>query len=399
MGLLSFLFKKNKNNYKEVKDNSAEAYYPFSLYNIADQTLASNDTIFAAISLLANAIASAPISLNKDYEKIHPREHQIAYLCQFGFNQYMTTFEFMRTMETERCATGSAYAIKEYDKFGQVIALWPLASAYVTPYFNENHELYYKIQKNGEVYKIFSDDIFHIDFISSEGIQGINPLDVLKPSLIYSQKIEQLSLKQLENGLKPSIAIKINGEWNENMYKKYTELIKKFKENGIIFLDANKQLQELKQNSIIDPKLFEAEQITIKKVASVYNIPVQKLWNDSDKISEESDLAYLKDTILPIVRLYEQSLSKSLLTMQERLDGYEIKLNMNGFARASMAARGDFYFKMLRSGVMSPNDIRKLEDLAPYDSGNVYYVSRDLISTELLEDYTLKDIERMDDND
>ena len=393
MGLLDFIFKKNKKQY--YKESTTDNSSPFtSFYNLSDQTLASNDTIFAAVSLLSNAVASAPISLNKDYKRINPASHNVAYMCQLGFNPYMTPFEFIRTMETERCVKGAAYAIKEYDKYGQVIALWPLRSEYVMPYFNERQELYYHIQKDGVSEDIYGGNIFHIDFISSEGLNGISPISVLTESLTYSKKIEQLSLKQLENGIRPSLAIKINGEWSPELVKKYSELIQKFKNTGILFLDPSKQLQELKQNSIVDPKLFEAEQITIKKVASVYNIPLSKLWGDANSSnSEESDLAYMKDTILPIIRLYEQALSKSLLTERERLEGYEIKLNMNGFARAGMTARGDFYFKMLRSGVMSPNDIRKLEDLAPYDGGDTYYISRDLISVDLLEDYTLNDID------
>lgn len=397
MGLLDFIFKKNKKQYS-VTDSNYNS--PFTYYNLSDQTLASNETIFAAVSLLSNAIASAPVSLNKNYKKLNPANHNVASMCQFGFNTYMTTFEFIRAMETERCINGAAYAIKEYDRIGQVIALWPLCSEYIKPFYNEQQELYYHIQKEGVSEDVYSGNILHVDFISSDGLKGISPISVLADSLLYSKKIEQLSLKQLENGIRPSIAIKINGEWNNEMMEKYTVMLNKFKNSGILFLDPTKQIQELKQNSIIDPKLFEAEQITIKKVASVFNIPVCKLWGDVNSTnSEESDIAYMKDTILPIVRLYEQALNKSLLTESERLEGYEIKLNMNGFARAGMTARGDFYFKMIRSGIMSPNDIRKLEDLPPYDGGDVYYVSRDLISTKLLEDYTLKDIGKDDDND
>jgi phage portal protein BeeE len=65
---------------------------------------------------------------------------------------------------------------------------------------------------------------------------------------------------------------------------------------------------------------------------------------------------------------------------------------MNGFARASMSTRGEFYQKMLRNGVFSPNEIRKLEDMAPYAGGDKYYISRDLIDVDLLEDYTLNDL-------
>ncbi len=388
MGLLDFISSKFKKG--KIYVNAHDSFYSFD-----NATLASNETIFAAVSMLAGAVASAPVSLRRGYEKVSPKEHNIAEMCEFGFNPYMTTFEFMRAMEAQRCAEGAAYAIKRYDQYHRVCALYLLKSSEVEPIVEKTtNELYYRIYDDTGYNLIHSENIIEVDFISADGYtKGIKPISVLKNALSYDREVKTFAVNQLQYGIKPNLVITVNEEVSEETLKAYDEMISRFKKHGILYLDAGKSLNEVKQSSVIDPKVFEAEQITVKKVAQVFNIPYAKLWGGENYSSaEEADLAYLKDTILPLIRMYEQAFSKGLLTRQERLNGYSIKFSMNGYARANMAARGEFYQKGLRNGWFSDNDIREWEDMAPYEGGDVYYVSKDLIDVKLLEPFVMKQI-------
>lgn len=59
MGLLSFISSKFLKKGK-IYVNAHDSFYSFD-----NATLASNETIFAAVTILSNAVASAPISLRK----------------------------------------------------------------------------------------------------------------------------------------------------------------------------------------------------------------------------------------------------------------------------------------------------------------------------------------------
>ena len=84
--------------------------------------------------------------------------------------------------------------------------------------------------------------------------------------------------------------------------------------------------------------------------------------------------------------MYEQEFTKKLVSKSERLRGIKVKFNMNGYARANMKDRAQFYQYMIRCGVFNPNEIRALEDLPPYDGGDQYYVSRDICPTDQIRD-------------
>lgn len=152
-------------------------------------------------------------------------------------------------------------------------------------------------------------------------------------------------------------------------------------------MDQGKEFQELKNSSFIDPKVFDVENITIARVARVYNIPLHKLLAEKQSYSsaEQADLEYIKDTILPDIRQDEEELNKKLLTETQRNEGYSWKFNLNGLARADMKTRGDFYFKGIRSAWFTPNEIRALEEMQPIKGGDQLFVSRDLIPIDKID--------------
>lgn len=401
MGLLDFIFKK-KNNMSVMR--AGEYINNFNINEFNNNVLASNETIFAAVNLLSNAIASAPITLRQNYKELSPAEDNIAYLLKFGLCPFCSTFEFIRNLETERNIKGSAYVIKQYNQSGQIIALLQLHSDYVKPYIDENtNDLYYQITDNisNTSYKVHSSNIIKVDYISSDyTVKGVSPVEILSNTISYNKEVENFSINQLQSGLKPQLVLTIEQSMNEEQYKKYDEMLRRFKKSGILYLDSGKKIDDLKQTSLIDPHVFEVAEITIKKVAAVYNIPISKLWPAAKTSSaEEEDLLYLKDTILPIIRMYEQAFSKGLLSVQDRMNGKEVKFNMNGFARSNMATRAEFYQKQLRNGLMSRNEIRALEDLPPIEKGDEFYISRDLINVNLLDALTLNELKGVEHNE
>ena len=51
---------------------------------------------------------------------------------------------------------------------------------------------------------------------------------------------------------------------------------------------------------------------------------------------------------------------------------------MKSFLRADSATQAEVYFKAVRSGYYTINEIRELEDLPPVKDGDVPYISGDL---------------------
>lgn len=71
------------------------------------------------------------------------------------------------------------------------------------------------------------------------------------------------------------------------------------------------------ERKFMDTKVFEVEKITRSRVATVYNLPVQMLGEISGtsySSMEQQAMDYVQNTLIPIVRQYEQEFNRKLLT-------------------------------------------------------------------------------------
>lgn len=374
----------------------------FKFYN---SELANNETIFSAVTMKANAIASAPVSINLDYRKLNPGEHKLSYLFKYGPNPRQTMFSFMQYMEATRNTNSGAYAIIEYSNvLGDISAIWPLKSEFVEPIIDQDSgELYYEITDHDDNTKkyVHNSHIIALEYLDNNGFKGINPLNVLKNTIDYDREIKEFSINQMKTSLKANAVVKIDTTLDEESLEEYDAMMEQMQENGIIYLDDGKDIKELSAKTYIDPNIFDIEKITVERVERVFNI-IGKLTKGSSSnkttTSDTEDLLYLKDSILPVIRQYEQEFSKKLLTTKEKMQGYEIKLNMQGYARATMEKRGNFYQIMLRSSAMTVNEVRRLEDLPPVEGGDKRYMSRDLCPVELYDEFIKNSITKTSTN-
>ncbi len=380
MGLFNTIRSFFKTPYKTIMNRDSSR---FSFFN---KDLATNETIFSAISMLGNAIASAPISVSQDYKRLKPKENKLARLLEYGPNGYQSTFQFIRLMETLRNTKGAAYAIKEYDYRGEIERIWVLNTDSVEPIIEkESKELYYEVREDGVNSYVHSSHIIAVNHVTTNGYTPISPLNVLRNTIDYDREVKEFSLNQMQHGLKANLIIKLQSKLDEDSLKLYNEMMERFKNNGILYVDQGKEFTELKKTTFIDPGVAAVEQITVERVERVFNMP-GKL---TGKATDTEDLLYIKDTVLPVVRMYEQEFTRKCVSEWDRDNGIRVKFSLNGFARADMNTRGNYYFRGIRSSWFCANDIRGLEDMEPIQGGDVYYVSKDLIPIDLVGAYNV----------
>ena len=347
-------------------------------------TLATNETIFAAVSRLSNSVGSMPVKL-MDSQFHAVTEAPIADVVMNQPNPNQTSLDFFRTMEVMRDTDGNAYALKDYDNRYQVRALWMLDPSKVSPVIDKNtRELWYEIKPDGggSTYYAHNMEMIHVKHIHGYGYTGISPLEVLRGTAEFDRKVREKSLDQIDSAITAAFILKLAGTVNKEKKEEILENFRDFyKDNGgVLIQEMGVDIEHLTR-SFIDTKLFDVEKITRARVANVYNLPLHLLGEISGvqmAAVEQMDLGYVQGTLVPIVRQYEQELNRKLLTAVERQRGWYFKFNVNALLRGDMKTRGEFYFKGIRSGWFKPNEVRALEDLPPEKGGDLLYMSKDL---------------------
>lgn len=378
------IFRRGKKNVKAqtLADRFRSWFDPLNIFSSTSANiLATNETIFAAVSILSNAMASLPLKLLINSTPIV--DSNVADLLINNPNPNMNGFEFIRVLETYRNTTGNGYAMMEYDTRYQVKALWILDSSKVTPLIeSKSKELWYKITGDKNNYYVHNLDMIHVKHIHSTGYKGINPISVLTNTIDFDTKVKQFSLDQMDGAVKASFILQMAAHLGTPERNKILASFKSFYEEngGVLIQDIGTVITPI-DRKFIDTKVFEAEKITRTRVASVYNMPAHMLGEtDGSSFSsmEQMALEFVQSTLMATVIQYEKEFNRKLLPVADRKKGQYWKFNLNVMLRGDTKTRSDFYFKGIRTMMFKPNEVRALEDLPPVEGGDTLYVSGDL---------------------
>ena len=106
--------------------------------------------------------------------------------------------------------------------------------------------------------------------MSTNGIDGVRPLDVLRGTLDYDAKIRRISLEQLR-GVTSGIILDFPVEMDEERRSAAVEeflRIYEASDGNVMALDAGVRATTLSR-SAVDPKVFDVERISRSRVATV----------------------------------------------------------------------------------------------------------------------------------
>ncbi|MFP4811068.1 phage portal protein [Mammaliicoccus sciuri] len=367
-------------------DNSANKLYDFSpwrnknFWGVLSNTLETNETIFSAITKLSNSMASLPIKLYENYETI---TNDVSDLLTSSPNNSISSYDFINQIETTRNEKGNAYVLIERDIYFQPSKLYLLNPDTVEIVMeNKSKELYYFVHAATENKLIVHNtDMLHFKHIvASNMVQGISPIDVLKNTMDFDSALRTFNLREME---KPDSFILKYGS-NVSADKK-TDVVTNFREfyeenGGVLFQEPGVEIEPL-DRKYVSEDIVASENLTRERVANVFQIPAVFL-NAKDGINfsknEEINRFYLQHTLLPIIKQYEEEFNRKLLTRENRKRGMYFKFNIKSFLRADSQTQAEVYFKAVRSGYNTINEIRALEDLPPIEGGDVPLISGDL---------------------
>ncbi|AYB41585.1 phage portal protein [Brevibacillus laterosporus] len=361
------------------------SWFGRSFWGIDNSELATNETIFSVISRLANTFSSLPLKLYKDFDT---ETNDIADILINNPNPNMSGFDLINKLEVSRNETGNGYAIIGRDIRMRVESITPIDSVYVTPFINKDDgNLWYQIRAEDRTHYIHSMNMIHVKHITGVSRwEGISPLKVLSNTLKYDKAVQEFSLSEMQK--KDSFILEYAANVDKDKRQRIIDDFKRFyQENGgILFQEPGVKVENIDRKYFASDTLA-SERITRSRVANVFNVPVSFL-NDTEGQSYSSNeqmmIQFVQMTLTPIVRQYEQEFNRKLLIADERKQGYYFKFNLGGLLRGDTSARTQLYQVLLRGGVSTPDEIRRLEDMPPkHGAADQLWISGDMYPIDL----------------
>lgn len=352
----------------------------------------SEATYFACLRLLSESIGKLPLKLMQytDKQGVQTMRRDPRYkILGSRPNPYQNATTFWSTVEYNRSHYGNAYVLIR--GAGANMTLWILPSDQVT-ILNDDKDLfekgagriYYVYSGAQGIYTFHAEEILHLPTSSTfDGITGVSVRDRLKATIEGNVDAQQMLNKMYRNGYTGKAVLQYTGDLNDDLVKTYVKGIERYAKGApldadgeeistIIPIPVGSQLTPLNVK-LTDGQFLEIKQYSALQIAAAFGIKPNQI-NDYEKSSfasgEHQQLAFYVDTMLYILKLYEEELSYKLLSAEEIENGLFWKFNIDVVLRADFATKVDSLSKAVNNFLMTPDEAREKLDLGTVGHGN-----------------------------
>jgi len=351
-------------------------------------------TVYACVRLLAESVAQLPLHLYRYTDggtgKEMAADHPLYPILHRQPNPEMTSFSWRETMMVHLLLWGNSYGQIIRDGKNGVVSVYPLLPENVEVDRDDHGEIYYIYhaytdeapgEKNKDI--IFRrDEVLHVPGLGFNGLVGFSPIAMMKNSLGTTLAVEKYGSSFFKNGAQPSGVLehpgvlknpeKIRQNWSDvyggaNNAHKVAVL-----EEGMSYKAISLPPE--------DSQFLSTRQFGVEEICRIFRVPphmVQDLQRATFNNIEHMSIEFVMHTLMPWLIRIEQAIIKDVL-MDEEKDEFFPKFNVDGLMRGDYKSRMEGYAVAITNGIMSVNDVRKLENLDPLDDsegGNLHLIN------------------------
>lgn len=355
-------------------------------------------TIWSCVRLISGTISTQPLFLyertvtdGRDTRRI-AREHSLYYLLHDSPNADMTAVEFWECVVVGLLTWGNSYVLKSYSGT-RIVALDPLNPALMSV----------RRTLDGAVTYIYADprgqreyterEIWHIKGFGSDGLIGYSPIGMGWRSVLSASNVENASSKTFGGNMRPSFTVSIDTILND---KEKRAQMKEALIDGVFaderlgvgyLLEGNAKYTQLTINPT-DAQMVETLSRSVEDLCRWYQVPPSMIGHGTAVSNwgtgrEQINLGFKQYVLDPYLTRIEQSIAKNLLTAAERKK-YYAEFNLESLLRADSQGRSNFYDKMVKGGIYTPNFCRSLENLEPLPGGDQLFMQSAMLPLDKL---------------
>jgi len=330
--------------------------------------------VWTAVDLRSITFASMPVGVFKktDDGREKLNSDPVYKLLAYKPNDFMNAFDFWQLMNNYLDLWGNAYAHITWSK-GVPTALTPIHPADVTPEVIGG-KLTYLVAEDGDRFNGShkSKNMLHFKGLSTDGITGKSPIRNADEAIGLGLAAEKFGAKFFNNqGISKGV-LEMDGSLDEESRAAWGKSWQKNQDHGTPLLEYGIKYKALNIPPE-DAQFLQSRTFQLQDIARIYHIPPPLLGDlgDASFSSIESlQIQFIIYGLRPMVKKYEKELETKLFPNE--LGEKDIIFNLDGLMRGDTATRAEYYSKMIASRVLSPNDVRKLENMNPYPGGDAY---------------------------
>lgn len=338
-----------------------------------------------SVNIIAGTIGTLPMDVIKrqsEEVRLPAIGHPLRRVLTLKPNGWQTPGEFRRMMQAHLLLRGNGYALKAMSG-RHVAGLIPLHPDRVEPEQLDDMTMEYKVRTRDNRTRVYGPrEIFHLRGLTLDGVKGLSVMSHMRESLGLALTGEQAAAALMKNGSFNDRFFTHPGVLSDAAAARLKKDMDEYRGSGnagkIPLLEEGLKVETVGL-SATDLQFLEQRDFQRYDIAMFFGVPPHMLGATEKQTSwgsgiEQQGIGFVTYTLNDWIRTWEETVKRDLLPEGE-WETHDFKLFPQGLMRGDVKTRQAFYTAMLQWGVMSPDEVRALEDMNPRADGNgdVYY--------------------------
>lgn len=338
--------------------------------------------VYRAVSIIADAVAVLPMPVYRRgaaaREKERVDDHEVARLLRRP-NPWQTDFEFRRQMQAMVLLRGNAYArIFTDPRSGALAGLVLLHPERMHVEMVDGFRRRYQYTwSDGRRETLLQDEVLHLMALSTDGITGLSPITLARTTIGTAKAMAAYSARQFTDQPKLAGVLTTDAELGDEAARRVEQSMRRNWAGegnwfGVPVFEQGLKFQSVGMSNE-DAQFLDSRRFGVTEIATWFGVPAHML-GDSSRATwgnvESFGVEFLTFTLLPWLRNIESRFGLQFLDEEHFVEHIT-----DALLRGDGASRADRQVKYLQNGVLSPNEIRALENMNPRDGGDDYWES------------------------
>ena len=357
-------------------------------------------TYFTCLKMMSETVAKMPWKFYQKTENgiCEPDDNDVARLLKRRPNSFMTPTIFWNAVEMNRNHYGNAYVYvrrklkrKKYGGTLKTLDMWIMPSDCVQViiddkgYFGGAGRIWYVYtdKYSGQQYIFNTDEVLHFKTsYSLDGIIGMPVQIILKSTVDGVIESQRFLNKLYKNGLTAKAVLEYTGDLNDDAVQKLRGVFERYgagsqNSGKILPVPLGMKLVPL-DIKLTDSQFVELKKYSALQIAAAFGIKPNQI-NDYEKSSysnsEMQQLSFYVDTMLFVLKQYEEEVNYKLLTEEETESGMYYKMNEKVLLRTDSKTQMEILKTGINNGIETINEARRKLDLMDKEGGDTLIVN------------------------
>lgn len=342
-------------------------------------------TVYRCVTLISESVAGLPVLHERRQGRVYrPQDDALTFCLSKEPNEWTSAFDFWRSAVQYRLLYGEAYIVPQYFRDGTLKRLVLARPGTGGPSTGIGRYIINDIEQGLEG-EYDESELIRIKGMSLDGVTCLSVIAHAAQTASLAATADRNTLTSFANGGAP-LGILTNDGAIPGYGEIQREALQSAAERVTESLAAGSRLSALGGNwkliqygmTAADMQFLESRKFTVREICRFFGVHPSFVFDDTSnnyKSAEMANVAFLSNTLNPILRQIENELDRKLFpgSTAERF-----RFSREELYATDLESRMGYIEKRIQTGTMTPNEGRAMLGLVPADGGDRLFVSANL---------------------